>query len=135
MLALLLGLTGCTGQNPREKNLIPPETQGTSDITVMRGIASEGTLFVTLDKQVSVCCTVGWKVSGGKVTETDVLMLLETFRMAMQDAMDGLSTEEAWAADMEAFVSETAENTASALSDTDISVTVESLNVERIENP
>lgn len=132
-LALALLLTGCAAEAPKE--FLAPESQGTQDILVTRGIASEGTLFVRLDKQVNVRCTVGWEILGDDVAETEVALMLENFRMVLQDAMDGLTTDGAWADDMEDFVTETVQSTAESLSDGRISVRAAGLEIERVENP
>ena len=134
-LALVLLLAGCAAEAPREKEFLAPESQGAQDILVTRGIASEGTLFVQLDKQVNVRCTVGWEILGDDVAGTEVVLMLENFRMVLQDAMDGLTTDGAWADDMEDFVTGTVESIAESLSDGRISVRVDKLEIERVEDP
>ena len=88
-----------------------------------------------LDKQVNVRCTVGWEILGDDVAGTEVVLMLENFRMVLQDAMDGLTTDGAWADDMEDFVTGTVESIAESLSDGRISVRVDKLEIERVEDP
>ncbi len=134
LLPVLLLLVGCSGPVGRQ-TLLEVGTQGTQVIMATRGIVSEGTLFVQLDRQVQVRCTVCWEVLGEDTVENDVALLLEGFRMALQDAMDSLSTEGAWAEDMDQFVAKAAQSIAEELSDTRISVAVEELLIERVEDP
>lgn len=139
MLALtgVMLLTGCGGTEEAEapSSDVAVGTQGSQEITVTRGIVSGDMLFVSLDKQVNVRCDVHWEVLQEGVSDADVGLLIEMFRMRLQDEMDGLTTAAAWDDTMESFVEETVQSIAEELTDEDFSVTADILEIERVEDP
>lgn len=88
-----------------------------------------------MDKQIDVECVIDWEILGEDTTERQVVLMLETFRMYLQDALDGLTTEEASSGDLDAFLNETIEKALENLQNEQISITVEEASVERVENP
>ncbi len=93
MLAVLL--SGCGGGTSPAQEFLTRGTSGTQEVSASRGIASGGTLFVSLEKELGMHCTVNWEVLGEEVTQAQVVMMLETFRMYTEAALAGLPTEEA----------------------------------------
>ncbi len=108
-------------------------TSGTQEVSASRGIASGGTLFVSLEKELGMHCTVNWEVLGEEVTQAQVVMMLETFRMYMEDALDGLTTEEAGEGNLDDFVAETVQKAVEQLDSDQISVEAETAGYERTE--
>ncbi|MCI9483359.1 MAG: hypothetical protein HFH27_02725 [Clostridiaceae bacterium] len=78
-------------------------------------------------------CTVNWEVLGEEVTQAQVVMMLETFRMYMEDALDGLTTEEAGEGNLDDFVAETVQKAVEQLDSDQISVEAETAGYERTE--
>ncbi len=131
MLAVLL--SGCGGGASPAQEFLTRGTSGTQEVSASRGIASGGTLFVSLEKELGMHCTVNWEVLGEEVTQAQVVMMLETFRMYMEDALDGLTTEEAGEGNLDDFVAGTVQKAVEQLDSDQISVEAETAGYERTE--
>lgn len=135
-LALVTLLTGCGGSGESTAaETLPVGTTGSQEVKVTRGIVSEGTLFVELDKQVVVHCQVDYEVLQEGVTEREASLLVDFFQMELQDQMDGLTTYAAWADTMEDEVAGMVEKIEADLNSDDFAVTAEILEIQRIEDP
>ena len=132
---MVLLFAGCSGGAAEEAAVLAPGTQGQSTVKATRGVVSDEKLFVSMDKQIDVECVIGWEVLGEETTERQVVLMLETFRMYLQDALDGLTTEEASSGDLDAFLNETIEKTLENLQNEQISITVDEASAKRVENP
>lgn len=135
-LALVTLLTGCVGSGETAaEETLPVGTTDSQEVKVTRGIVSEGTLFVELDKQVVVHCQIDYEVLQEGVTEREAGLLVETFQMELQDQMDGLTTYAAWADTMEDEVAGMVEKIEADLNSDDFAVTAEILEIQRIVDP
>lgn len=132
---MVLLFAGCSGGAAEEAAVLAPGTQGQSTVKATRGVVSDEKLFVSMDKQIDVECVIGWEVLGEETTERQVVLMLETFRMYLQDALDGLTTEEASSGDLDVFLNETIEKTLENLQNEQISITVDEASAKRVENP
>lgn len=133
--AFSLLLTGCSGGAASETVFLEPGTQGADTVTASRGVASDHKLFVSLDQQIHVSSTVSWEVLGEEVTNEQVTLMLETFRMYLQDALDGLTTDEAKNGDLDGFLAGINEKTVEKLTNDQLSIAVEKASAERVEDP
>lgn len=134
-LMLALMLTGCGGGAADRTAFLEPGTQGANTVEASRGVASGDTLFVSLEQEIAVVCTVDWEILGDEVTQQEVVLMLETFRMYLKDALDGLTTDEAQNGDMDSFAEETAQKAAEKLTNDALFVSVGEVSAERIREP
>lgn len=130
-LALLMLLCGCGSSGQR----LRAGDHGTAPLRLLRGISAGEGLFVRLDKEITVDCEVEWEVLRDGVTVRQVELAVTGVQMSLQDDLDGLTGEQAWAETMEGFVYASAEEIGQKLTTEALSVTVNVVSIVRNDAP